>query len=605
MLIRTRTAHNNNNKVYRMTTTSTTSRDGSSLDTPLLQSVYSPNMASSTLSPTIEWPTESAERVKLIIPSEWNSDSVHGILRWDAARRLVLVVSVDEPDHVLDAIDPDDMIGVDWQVQLSCTTGTPEQVRATSEGRSATNEPLSEIAEDTQGSAVLTMYSYPRKDPSQSTWSNWCGITSFTPKPNPSYQRPADPSKLGDRYAHHRHFTLAPAEDLQDCNALLTALRHLSTPSSAASTTTTDKSSSPKKYLIVVNPRSGPKRNAAVLCEEKVQPMLEQAGIQCDVCVTKHAHHAEERMLAVTATATSTAGPLETDVSEYDGLILMGGDGVIHEALNGIMARPDSAAVLQKLKVGVVGCGTSNGFATSLMLESKERYGVTNETFLICKGKSAWTDLSRYTLTDDKSYISFLTYSWAMIANIDIESEVIHFMGESRFDIWAVWRCIFLRRYRARFSYLPASKVPDKTKAIDHMPALAEAVPADWVTVEDNFLLFWASHVSHASMHAHHSPRSHWQDHILQILTVRGDFISRYRMVRILLGLETGSHVDMPGVEFVECVAYRLEHFTAGSFNDIDGEKVEDGPIQAHVLPGAFQVFCNLPPAAAAAAGVV
>jgi sphingosine kinase len=584
-----------------MTTTSTTSRDDSSLDTPLLQSAYSPNMAASALSPTIVWPTEAIERVKLILPSEWNSDSVHGILRWDAARRLVLVVSVDEPDHVLDAIDPDDMIGVDWQMQLG--TGTPEQVRAISEERSATNEPLSEIAQDTQGSAVLTMYSYPRKDPSQSSWSNWCGITSFTPKPNPSYQRPADPSKLGDRYAHHRQFTLAPAEDLQDCNALLTALRNLATPSAAS--TTTEKSSSPKKYLIVVNPRSGPKRNSAVLCEEKVQPMLEQAGIQCDVCVTTHAHHAEERMLQVIATATSTAGPLETDVSEYDGLILMGGDGVIHEALNGIMARADSAAVLQKLKVGVVGCGTSNGFATSLMLESKERYGLTNETFLICKGKSVWTDLSQYTLTD-KSYISFLTYSWAIIANIDIESEVIHFMGESRFDIWAVWRCIFLRRYRARFSYLPASKVQDKTKPIDSMPALTEAVPADWVTVEDNFLLFWASHVSHAAMHTHHSPRSHLQDHIFQILTVRGNNISRYRMVRILLGLETGSHVDMAGVEFVECVAYRLEHFTEGSFNDIDGEKVEDGPVQAHVLPGAFQVFCNpQPKGAAAVAGVV
>jgi sphingosine kinase len=185
-----------------------------------------------------------------------------------------------------------------------------------------------------------------------------------------------------------------------------------------------------------------------------------------------------------------------------------------------------------------------------------------------------------------------------MVADIDLESEVIHFMGEARFDVWAVWRCIFLRRYRARFSYLPADKVPDKTVATNNMPALTEPVPADWVTVEDNFLLFWASHVSHAAMHTHHSPRSHLQDHIFQVLTVRGDSVSRYRMVRILLGLETGSHVTMPGVEFVECTAYRLEHLTQGSFNDIDGEQVEDGPVQAHVLPAAFQVFCNPQPKA-------
>jgi sphingosine kinase len=571
----------------------TTGHDDTSLDTPLLQSDFSPSMTlSTTENAAVEWPTESAQRVKLIIPPEWKSDSVHGILRWDATRRLVLVVSVDEPDHVLDAIDPDDMIGVDLQLQLHSNnnnSGSTEQVRALSDDRSATNEPASEIAQDTQGSALLTIYSYPRKDPSKSTWLNWCGITNFIPKPNPSYQRPADPSKLGDRHAHHRRFTLAPAEDLQDCNAVLTFLRDLAT--------TTPKQV--KKYLIMVNPRSGPKRNAAVLCEQQVQPMLEQAGIECHVCVTTHARHAEERMLQVTATATSTSGPLETDVSEYDGLVVMGGDGIIHEVLNGIMAREDSEAVLKKIKIGVVGCGTANGFATSLTHESKERYGLTNETFLICKGKSIWTDLSRYS-TPNASYISFLTYTWAIIADCDLESEAIHFLGESRFDVWAVWRILFLRRYRARFSYLPASVVEDKTKPIEHMPLLSEAIPGDWVTVEDNFILFWASHVSHGGMHLHHSPRSRLQDGIFQVLVVRGDNISRYRLTRILLGLETGSHVDMPGAEFVECVAYRLEHLSPGSFNDIDGEHVEDGDVQAHVLPGAFQVFCNPQPTAEA-----
>lgn len=94
-------------------------------------------------------------------------------------------------------------------------------------------------------------------------------------------------------------------------------------------------------------------------------------------------------------------------------------------------------------------------------------------------------------------------------------------------------------------------------------------------------------------MHTFHSPPSHMEDDIFQVLLVRGRSISRYRMARILLGLESGSHAGMPGAEFVECVAYRLEPLTTGSFNDIDGEVVEDGPIQAHVLPRSFQVFCN------------
>jgi hypothetical protein len=46
----------------------------------------------------------------------------------------------------------------------------------------------------------------------------------------------------------------------------------------------------------------------------------------------------------------------------------------------------------------------------------------------------------------------------------------------------------------------------------------------------------------------------------------------------------------MPGVGIVEW-RHRLEHLTKGSFNDIDGEQVEDGPVQAHVLPAAFKYF--------------
>jgi sphingosine kinase len=81
------------------------------------------------------------------------------------------------------------------------------------------------------------------------------------------------------------------------------------------------------------------------------------------------------------------------------------------------------------------------------------------------------------------------------------------------------------------------------------------------------------------------------QDGIFQILVVRGSNISRYRMARILLGLESGSHVGMPGAEFIECAAYRLEPLSPGSFNDLDGEVVEAGKIQGCVLPAAMKVF--------------
>ncbi len=69
--------------------------------------------------------------------------------------------------------------------------------------------------------------------------------------------------------------------------------------------------------------------------------------------------------------------------------------------------------------------------------------------------------------------------------------------------------------------------------------------------------------------------------------------VSRLRMALIALAMEHGGHIDMPCVEFIECTAYRLEPITPGSFNDLDGEVVEPGPIQAAIIPRAIQAYCN------------
>jgi sphingosine kinase len=106
-------------------------------------------------------------------------------------------------------------------------------------------------------------------------------------------------------------------------------------------------------------------------------------------------------------------------------------------------------------------------------------------------------DLSRYN-TANSQYLSFLTYSYGIIADIDIESEAVRFLGPLRFDAWAVWRVINLRSYRARFSYVPAGKHVE-------LPPLGKPLSADWVTEEDDFVLLWASHVTHAGEKLFHS----------------------------------------------------------------------------------------------------
>ena len=63
-------------------------------------------------------------------------------------------------------------------------------------------------------------------------------------------------------------------------------------------------------------------------------------------------------------------------------------------------------------------------------------------------------------------------------------------------------------------------------------------------------------------------------------------------MAQMLIGLGDGAHTKFSQCEFIPCTAFRLEPITP-SINDIDGEVVESGPIQAKVMPGAMKVFCK------------
>ena len=154
------------------------------------------------------------------------------------------------------------------------------------------------------------------------------------------------------------------AEDFGDVSAVVRAVRHLAG----------QKVYQPpsKPYLVIINPKSGPKKNAEQVYDTLVQPMLEQAGIDSVKRVTTHPKHAEEMM----------AGDDDIKLEDYGAVIAMGGDGIIHEILQGLRRKwertqpaqsssSSSSSTLHQafrhVKLGVIGCGTSNGFAKSLV----------------------------------------------------------------------------------------------------------------------------------------------------------------------------------------------------------------------------------------------
>jgi len=71
------------------------------------------------------------------------------------------------------------------------------------------------------------------------------------------------------------------------------------------------------------------------------------------------------------------------------------------------------------------------------------------------RGRTAPMDLVCVELAAGTTY-SFLSAGWGFISDVDIESEKLRWMGDTRFSLWSSYRLANLRLYRGRLSYLQA-----------------------------------------------------------------------------------------------------------------------------------------------------
>jgi len=279
-------------------------------------------------------------------------------IQYDTMRQLLKVV--DSEHSIIHVFNPLDIIGVEVEIKLLYEIGTQTAFCNPTSGNTSPVDRGCNILDsvnenkdifhcqhndfipvDSHATAILNIYTYPK---AQKSTSWWCSAPDST-RPNPHYSTPG----TGPRYAHHYAFPVSPSHDFEGLTELVQSIR------------TVAKLGPRKKFLILINPKSGTGA-APEIWKSTVRPMLEQqAGMDCTVVSTEYAQHAKEHM------------ERSVKLTEYDAVVCLGGDGVLHEVLQGWQTRDDFQEVLKKIKLGVVGCGTGNGLAKSLTHEAEVR----------------------------------------------------------------------------------------------------------------------------------------------------------------------------------------------------------------------------------------
>lgn len=185
--------------------------------------------------------------------------------------------------------------------------------------------------------------------------------------------------------------------------------------------------------------------------------------------------------------ATEVAGKLPLD--DYDGIVSIGGDGILHEIIQGLMTRRDWRHAIGRLSLGVLPGGSGNGFVRGLIHAAGELYNIQSAAFMLLKNIStpirfdlssvmtetdaslerrlaaggAWDAIVPPQFDQGKRIYSIHQAEWGLVADIDFESERWRWCGAARFTCGGIVRALGVRVYSGRLSYL----APDDAASAD------------------------------------------------------------------------------------------------------------------------------------------
>lgn len=256
------------------------------------------------------------------------------------------------------------------------------------------------------------------------------------------------------------------------------------------------------------------------------------------------------------------------------------GDGLCHEVINGLMNRKDwqsrdsgsEPGLKDSITLGLVPGGTGNGLIRSLLARGEEDYGVKEAAFRIVKGRHVLIDLTQLDLEyERKTVYSFLCFLWAIMSDIDLNSEACRCCGPMRFTMWGVFRALFLREYfgslrytgficnnsrvvRQSVSSQSFKEVPLEVSkrnapsggstagAMMHTSGHTSLSQVNQHFINQNFQYFVAMNAPFVSFDNNIAPLSQLDDGCNDLVILRGQNGGRVRMTRMLLEMEKGAY---------------------------------------------------------------
>lgn len=238
---------------------------------------------------------------------------------------------------------------------------------------------------------------------------------------------------------------------------------------------------------------------------------------------------------------------------------MVSGDGLVAEVLQGLSARADAADALARLPIGIIPAGSGNGLCKSLLqLAGRTAAGCDPlaAARLISGGGTRALDLARVDLEAGSAAVpnpcySFLSVSWGLIADVDIEADFLRpALGANRFDPWFERRMRYPRLYHGVLTYRLAGG-------------------GEWVELPGPFLMLWACNLPWMTEDSEVAPAAAPDDGLWHLVVGHGPELMAVPPAELRglcgeLASAMSTKAPHPNLSVVQTAAWRLSPAATG-----------------------------------------
>ncbi|KAI4370732.1 hypothetical protein MLD38_019048 [Melastoma candidum] len=198
----------------------------------------------------------------------------------------------------------------------------------------------------------------------------------------------------------------------------------------------------PPRMLVILNPRSGRGRSTKVF-HGMVEPIFKLAGFQLEVVKTTHAGHAKTLASSVDFSTCP------------DGIICVGGDGIVNEVLNGLLTRVNQKEGIS-IPMGIIPAGSDNSLVWTVL-------GVRDPisaALAIVKGGLTATDVFAVEWLQTGAIHFGMTVSYYGFVSdvLELSEKYQKRFGPLRYFVAGFLKFLCMPRYSYEVEYLPALK---------------------------------------------------------------------------------------------------------------------------------------------------